>query len=317
MRSAQLLAASIFSFFVFAVPALTQNVGSVVEATPAAELQRGSGRVEVVQRMQLQLGDIITTGSSGRVQILFEDDTKIAVGANSRLVIEDILFDSDRTASRFSVRAIGGAFRFLSGNSRSEAYTVNTPLATLGIRGTTFDFSVTAGRGVDLATFDGEVSLCYLNGGCAFVSGRCTLLSAPVDGDRFAQPESPSEKRALLERHFPFVVEQRGLRRDFRAPVRACGLSRLPGDRASGPAPQPTPGAPSAPGPSPSRTGGAQAGGGASTSGGGGSTAAGTTAGAGGPTDPTGDADASSGGVSAGGSGGASAGGGGASAGGQ
>lgn len=227
MRILSLIFGSLIGVFVLLGPAFSQVAGVVVEAAQPAELQRGSGRVAISERMQLQLGDIITTGQNGRVQIIFSDETRIAVSANSRLVIDEVLFDNTNRASRFAVSAVAGAFRFISGNSAPDAYSINTPLATLGIRGTIFDFAVTAGRGVDLATFDGQVRLCFLNGGCTQVAGRCTIITAPTHAERFEQPETLEDKRRLLEGQFPFVVRQDVLRRDFRAPVRSCGYRRL------------------------------------------------------------------------------------------
>ena len=88
------------------------------------------------------LGDVITTGATGQVQLLFQDETKIAIGANSQLVIESILFNSSGTASDFTVNAVQGAFRFFSGKSEKSTYAIRTPKATMGIRGTVFDFTV-------------------------------------------------------------------------------------------------------------------------------------------------------------------------------
>jgi hypothetical protein len=227
MRILSLAIGSLIVIFAISAPARSQMAGVVVEASQPAELQRSATRSAIAAQTQIQLGDVISTGRNGRVQIVFADETRIAVGENSRLVIDDILFNTQNTASRFAVSAVTGAFRFLSGNSSPDAYSINTPLATLGIRGTVFDFSVTQQRGVDLATFEGEVSMCFRNGGCARVAGSCTLLTAPIHAERFEQPETLQEKRELLESNFPFVINQSRLRRDFRAPVRSCGYQRL------------------------------------------------------------------------------------------
>lgn len=264
--------------------------------------------------MTVALGDEIITGAGGRVQMLFADDTRIAVGARSRLVIEDVLFDSSAGSSNFVVEAVSGAFRFLSGRSSDDSYSVRTPTATMGIRGTTFDFTVMSERGVDLATLEGEVLLCNMDGRCARVSGSCAAVTLSGSGN-FMVPQNRAEKRALLRNQFPFIVDQGWLRRDFLAPVQACGRLAIFQQGGDGSAPStPAPETPAPEAPDRDGTGGAQAGGGAASSGGGGSTAGGTSAGAGGPASGPGDADAGGGGASAGG---ASAGGGAASAGGN
>ena len=88
------------------------------------------------------LGDVITTGATGRAQLLFRDETRIVVGPNSQLVVERVLFDSSNSATDFTVGAVEGAFRFFSGKSNKSAYSIQTPNATMGIRGTQFDFTV-------------------------------------------------------------------------------------------------------------------------------------------------------------------------------
>lgn len=295
----------------FAPTLLSANpVGRVVDVTQDATIQT-VGRTNSVQQGQtIALGDVITTGQSGQVQLLFQDDTKIAISANSRLVIENILFNSPSTASTFTVNAVGGAFRFLSGNSEKSAYSVNTPNGTMGIRGTVFDFDVFPGGELGLVTFRGEVRLCSRLNRCVRVRGGCAAVLINNAGD-FLVPENARQKSNLLDLGFPYIKRQDALRRDYRAPTFSC-TSQTTQNGQSGPAQGQTaaPTSPSSPSSPDPQTGGAQAGNGTS-SGLGGSSASGADAGAGGPAGP-GDANAGDGNASAGG---ASAGNGGASAG--
>ena len=294
-------------------------VGQIADVVQNATIER-SGQRRYLQRGEpIALGDIITTGATGQIQITFQDQTRIAMSANSRLVIEDILFDSPSTASQFTVGAVAGAFRFLSGNSEKSAYSVRTPNGTMGIRGTEFDFSVVPQSSVSVVTFRGEVLLCNQSNRCAIIRGGCAAVQLNSSG-QFGVPETRDEKSALLSRGFPYIKDQDGLSRDFRTRIWTCGSQatrNFDGDMPSLNAPgQPqTPGTPNAPGRNPD-TGGAQAGNGTSA-GLGGSTADGVDAGRGGPSAP-GNANAGDGGASAGapgGTSGASAGGGAASAG--
>jgi hypothetical protein len=303
-------------------------VGQIADVVQNATVERSGQRRYLQRGESIALGDIITTGATGQVQITFQDQTRIAMSANSRLVIEDILFDSSSTASQFTVGAVEGAFRFLSGNSEKSAYSVRTPNGTMGIRGTEFDFSVVPQSSVSVVTFRGEVLLCNRSNRCAIIRGGCAAVQLSSSG-QFGVPETRAEKSALLSRGFPYIKDQDGLSRDFRTRVWTCGSQatrNFDGDMPSLNAPeQPqtpgtpgtpgTPDTPDAPGRNPD-TGGAQAGNGTSA-GLGGSTADGVDAGRGGPSAP-GNANAGDGGASAGAPGGpsgASAGGGAASAG--
>lgn len=121
---------------------LANPVGQVVSISQNAFVERNGQRRPLAQGASVSMGDAITTDASGQVQLLFQDETRIAIGVNSHLVVESILFDSANTASEFTVSAVEGAFRFLSGNSAKSAYSLRTPNGTMGIRGTEFDFTV-------------------------------------------------------------------------------------------------------------------------------------------------------------------------------
>ena len=76
---------------------------------------------------------------AGLAQIRFVDDTRLVVGPNSRLVIDEFVFNPDQTAQQVTIRMAKGTFRFLSGNSPSKAYSIRTPTMTIGVRGTVLD----------------------------------------------------------------------------------------------------------------------------------------------------------------------------------
>jgi len=130
------------AFAMLPVAAMASPVGEAILVNQNAFLDRGGQRVELIAGADISVGDIVTTGATGQVQLLFQDETRIVVGSNSRLVIESILFNSSTTASQFTVSTVEGAFRFLSGNSEKSAYSIRTPNGTMGIRGTEFDFTV-------------------------------------------------------------------------------------------------------------------------------------------------------------------------------
>ena len=66
-----------------------------------------------------------------------------------------------------------GAFRFVTGHSDKAAYKITTPLATIGVRGTTLD--ILSQRGQTIVNLqDGAASVCT-------VSFECIQLTRPGD----------------------------------------------------------------------------------------------------------------------------------------
>ena len=62
------------------------------------------------------------------------------------MVIDAFVFNDQRHgAAQVSINAVKGAFRFITGNSPKDAYSITTPTAMIGVRGTEFDIDVETG----------------------------------------------------------------------------------------------------------------------------------------------------------------------------
>lgn len=208
-------------FAVFAPRAFAQQVGTATTVVQGAEIRSAAGRARLVAGTPLAIGDVVTTDAGGQAQLLFADGTKMVVGPGSKLVIDQILMQGNGTARTFVVSAVGGTFRFITGKSAKQAYRISTPTATLGLRGTEFDFSVSPRRGTNVVLFRGRVLLCSQVGSCAEVRGRCTLAAATIQG-RVGAADTPDEKVATIDEEFPFVVDQSVLARAFQANTDRC-----------------------------------------------------------------------------------------------
>ena len=107
------------------------GVGKAMAVIEAANISGEVGSRTLVVGSDVFIGDLVKTDAVGEAQLLFADGTRMVVGANSSLVIDEILFRSDAAENKFAVRALGGAFRFISGNSGDATYSIRTPTATI------------------------------------------------------------------------------------------------------------------------------------------------------------------------------------------
>jgi hypothetical protein len=265
VRSTRVFVVAAMGLIAWAVPAPAATaIGKVVAA---AGSPTSSGRALRPGSAVYENDRIVTRG--GNVQILFVDSTKLVVGPNSTLVIDRFLMRGGNRAQKFSVDALRGTFRFISGNSARNAYDIQTANATIGIRGTGFDFS--AGRQTLVAVMDGRVRLC--------ARGRCESLNEEgcsvgrAGGGGVDELEGRAKGRAL--RQLPYIVNQSSLNRSFRLNTRACRAAMalqidIPANRdqnqqRTGPAGPPggePPGAPGGPGGPSNPPGGGTPGGG-------------------------------------------------------
>ncbi len=155
------IAALVSAVALWTAPAMAQDtpsLGQAVEVIPDAVGLLGGAQITLISGSDLFEGQTIETSASGEVHIIFLDDTRMVIGPNSTLIIERFLLRDPTTVSDLVVNALGGTFRFISGNSPSDAYEIRTPTGTIGVRGTEFDFSIDwITRAVTVAVYRGAV----------------------------------------------------------------------------------------------------------------------------------------------------------------
>ena len=98
-------------------------------------------------------GDIISTGPGAKVRIVFTDGSVIFLRPLSRLVVDDYRHTGDPRQDRSNFTLMRGGFRAVTGaigRANTDSYRINTPVATIGIRGTDHEGRYCAGDCFDL-----------------------------------------------------------------------------------------------------------------------------------------------------------------------
>ena len=154
----------------------------------------------------------IRTSQSGLGQFIFRDGTKLAVGWGSSVVIDKYVFDDSDSVKRLSIKAAKGTFRWVSGNSKSSAYQIQTPAGTIGVRGTAFDFYVGPDGTTAVVLLNGAASFCG-PGGCRQLQQRCDCVIARPNGNMTdAQPVNRTVLQRLgNQRALPFLSGNQSL----------------------------------------------------------------------------------------------------------
>jgi hypothetical protein len=160
--------------------------------------------------------DTIKVGNAGNAQIILNDNTRIVVGPGSTLELNKFLMRGGNTAQKVSINALRGTFRFITGNSKKSAYDIKTSSATIGIRGTGFDFWVHGQTG--LALLQGHASLCS-NGNCVDLNPTCEVGRA---GGGSASILSRATQGQFIRTNLPYILNQASLRTQFHLPVNVC-----------------------------------------------------------------------------------------------
>ena len=145
--------------------AAAEDIGEALAVIDQASTEGTVGKQKLSAGIKVFLGDRIITDSAGEAQLLFNDGTRMVVGPNSELMLDEFVFRAGATENKFIVRAFNGAFRFITGGAQKDAYLIQTPSATIGVRGTIFDFSVSADE-TNLLLLHGGANVCGNDGEC-------------------------------------------------------------------------------------------------------------------------------------------------------
>jgi len=83
-------------------------------------------------------GDIVATAADGKVGIVFADGTAFDLSSNARMAMTEFVYDPNSTSNSTLLSLTKGTFTFVAGKiAKTGDMKIDTPVATMGIRGTT------------------------------------------------------------------------------------------------------------------------------------------------------------------------------------
>lgn len=129
----------------FSADATVENTGIVKSVSGEVFLANQASKIRAVPNMKLSEGDSIVTGKNGYAGLIFKDDTVVSLGPNSEMAVTDFTFDPANKELSFVAKFLQGTFSFISGQIAKLApqkVKLETPNATLGVRGTKFIIEV-------------------------------------------------------------------------------------------------------------------------------------------------------------------------------
>lgn len=186
-----LLPVLVLALSLFALPVAAQDDIGVAGAVVNQVSGEYEGQVRTLRvGASVVRNEVIRTARRSATQLIFLDETTLAIGPDSEIVLDTLIYDPGSAVGRFVIRAISGVIRFTSGNLPAETYVVQTPVSTIGVRGTIFDLVVEKETGATTVVLvDGAIVVASLDGPTLVldVPGLSTTISA-----RGAVPTPPA-----------------------------------------------------------------------------------------------------------------------------
>jgi len=139
------VSAAITVTLVAAVPALARvGVTSQTDGDPVGKPPTQAERVLRVG-IDIQAHEVITTKADDRAHLVFLDGTSLTVAPNAQLVIDKFVYDPNSKKGDLAISVTTGVFRLVGGKiSKTTPIIINTPSASIGVRGGIALFEVVA-----------------------------------------------------------------------------------------------------------------------------------------------------------------------------
>lgn len=167
--------------------AAAEPAGRVISLVGTVRAADAEGDTRTLARGDaVHAGDTLTLGSRAHTQIRMRDDALIELEAGARFAIP--VYSESADGGTAIMRLLRGAMRTISGaigDGTGETYQVDTPVATIGIRGT-------------------EYALHYCNGGCASERREAGLYGRVDAGAVVARNDAA--RRVFREREYFHVA---------------------------------------------------------------------------------------------------------------
>lgn len=122
------------------------NIGTVTELQgTTVEIKRGKDTIKATKGTKIEANDSVSAGSNTSLTITFADNSTAKISQNSRLVIDDFVYDAKSGGGKSGMKVALGTVRMASGGiakNNSKNVNIQTPTAAIAVRGTDFAMTV-------------------------------------------------------------------------------------------------------------------------------------------------------------------------------
>ncbi|NQU56166.1 MAG: FecR domain-containing protein, partial [Rhodospirillales bacterium] len=170
--------------------AMAERVGRVTEVQATAYGQsENAPKVQKFLRDGVVMQETLETVPDGGIAVQLIDETILTLGGNTSLTVDELVFDPATREGNSVLKLVAGTYYYVSGKMHKKGIQIETPVATIGIRGTKLLITI----GDDGRTTVGVIS------GAAKVTSRQNGKSSYIDvGESVATDRSGNTTIASL-----------------------------------------------------------------------------------------------------------------------
>jgi len=120
------------------------GVGKVTEQSGPTEILRDKKSISSSVNTGVEMNDTISTARA-KATLTFDDNTTVKITEQSKLVIDDFVYDPKKGSGKLALNMALGTARYASGQiakNNPQQVAIKTPTATIAVRGTDFSMTV-------------------------------------------------------------------------------------------------------------------------------------------------------------------------------
>jgi hypothetical protein len=140
----QLPATAAITILLLLSPINSWAVGKVTELSGPTEIIRDKKSIPSKLNTEVKMNDTVSTARA-RAQLTFEDKTTVKLTEQSRIVIDDFVYDPKKGTGKLGMKMALGTARYASGQiakNNPQQVAIKTPTASIAVRGTDFSMTV-------------------------------------------------------------------------------------------------------------------------------------------------------------------------------
>lgn len=158
------------------------EVGTAITIKREVVATLGEEKRNLQEGGRVHRSEYLQTGDAAQAELKLDDQTKLALGPNAGLRLDDFVIGKSNGVTSIGVNFVKGTFRFITGSERKDAYKIDTPSATIGVRGTVFDVYVDGSGDTLVLLQEGEVDICTKAHTCRRHTSVGRIIHATIGG---------------------------------------------------------------------------------------------------------------------------------------
>ena len=209
LRFLGLIGAALFWSAMPAIATPGEDIGAAVRIVNLVTAEYEEDQRRLATGDNVRQDELIEVGNDGTGEIRLRDNTQLALGPGSQLLLDEFVYNPDLSGGAIVLNLVKGSFRFITGIAAKPAYVIRTPTASITVRGTIFDVYVQASGLSWLLLIEGAIEVCNARDDCRLLDEPGKLIRITPAGD-VGNPVRwvglPKTDVGPFEAAFPFVV---------------------------------------------------------------------------------------------------------------